>query len=104
VRKLEAIRQAGAIVQEIILRRWPVKTWTAHCGFSSLRAERVASGWRHSVHEKTAQSIFSPFKFISALAEEAYYLRSMAMRAGPGTMNRIHAKGIRYVVDLMVES
>jgi predicted ATPase len=77
MRKLDAIRQAGAIMQEIILgplAREDLGRLIAdslHC-----EAERVTS-LAQLVHEKTAGNPFFAVQFISALVEEAFtHLRS----------------------------
>ena len=71
MRKLEAIRQAGARVQEIILAPLTCEDLgrliadSLHC-----EPERVTP-LAQLVHEKTAGNPFFAIQFISALAEEA---------------------------------
>jgi PAS domain S-box-containing protein len=102
-RKLDAIRQAGAHIHEIVLA--PL-TWqdlgrlladTLHCEF-----ERITP-LAHLVHAKTVGNPLFAIQFITALAEES--LLSFDHRAGRWSwdLNRIHAKGYTdNVVDLMV--
>jgi predicted ATPase len=72
MRKLEAIRQAGAIVQDIVvapLAREDLRQLVAdslHC--EPERAVALAQ----LVHEKTAGNPFFAIQFISALAEEGF--------------------------------
>jgi PAS domain S-box-containing protein len=103
VRTLDAIRHAGATVQEIILAplaREDLGRLLAdalHC-----EAERVAP-LAHLVHEKTAGNPFFAIQFISALAEEALLTFDHGEARWSWDLNRIHAKGYTdNVVDLMV--
>ena len=103
MRKLDAIRQAGAIVQEIVVAPlaredfgWLIAD-SLHC-----EPERVTS-LAQLVHEKTAGNPFFAVQFISALAEEAL----LAFDHGGGRwswdLSRIQTKGYTdNVVDLMV--
>ena len=85
MRKLEAIRQAGAIVQEIILAPLTREDLgrliadSLHC-----EPERVTP-LAQLVHEKTAGNPFFAIQFISALAEEALLTFDHAMGDGLGT-------------------
>jgi len=103
IRKLEAIRKTGAIVQEIVLAPLAegdlgsLIAETLHCDL-----DRVAP-LAQLVHEKTAGNPFFAIQFVSALAEEG--LLTFDHGAGRWTwdLNRIHAKGYTdNVVDLMV--
>ena len=103
MRKLEAIRQAGAIVQEIVLAplaREDLERLIAdslHC-----EPER-ATPLAQLVHEKTAGNPFFAIQFISALAEEALLTFDHGDGRWSWDLNRIHAKGYTdNVVDLMV--
>jgi PAS domain S-box-containing protein len=103
MRKLEAIRQAGAKVQEIILAPL-AREDLARLIADSLHSEpeRVAP-LAQLVHEKTAGNPFFAIQFISALAEEAL----LAFDHGGGRwywdLSRIRAKAYTdNVVDLMV--
>jgi predicted ATPase len=103
VRKLDAIRQAGAIVQEIILAPLACEDLgrlladALHCD-----AERVAP-LAQLVHEKTAGNPFFAIQFLSALVEEAFLTFDHAAARWSWDLKRIHAKGYTdNVVDLMV--
>ena len=104
MRKLEAIRQAGAIVQEIVLEplaREDLATLVAdsfHCEAES------AIPLAQLIHEKTAGNPFFAIQFISALAEERLVTFDRGERRWCWDLNRIRAKGYTdNVVDLMVE-
>jgi PAS domain S-box-containing protein len=103
MRKLEAIRRAGATVQEIVLapladedlRR--LLADSLHC-----EPESVAP-LAQLVQEKTAGNPFFAIQFISALAEEALLTFDHGDARWTWDLNRIHAKGYTdNVVDLMV--
>ena len=102
-RKLDAIRTAGARVQEIIL----VPLACEDLGWllaDSLRCEpdRVAP-LAQLVHDKTAGNPFFAIQFISELAEEALLTFDHGDARWSWDLSRIHAK--RYtdnVVDLLV--
>src|SRR5258708_18795905 len=103
MRKLKAIRQAGAIVQEIILAPmaredlgWLIAD-SLHC-----EPDRVTS-LAQLVHEKTAGNPFFAVQFISALAEEALLTFDHASGRWSWDLSRIQAKGYTdNVADLMV--
>ncbi|MBV8414303.1 MAG: AAA family ATPase, partial [Verrucomicrobia bacterium] len=103
MRKLETIRQAGAIVQEIILVPLTCEDLGRLMADSlQCESERVTS-LAQLIHEKTAGNPFFAIQFISALAEEA--LLSFDHRSGRWAwdLDRIHAKGYtENVVDFMV--
>ena len=86
MRKLEAIRQAGAIVQEIILAplaREDVGQLIAdslHC-----EPERVAAAGAAGPREDGRQSIFRHSVHFCACRGGVTHLRSWRMRDGPGT-------------------
>ena len=103
MRKLEAIRQAGAIVQEIVLAPLAREDLgqliadSLHC-----EPERAAP-LAQLIHEKTAGNPFFAIQFISALAEEALLTFDHGEARWSWDLNRIHAKGYTdNVVDLMV--
>ncbi|HTD15105.1 MAG TPA: serine/threonine-protein kinase PknK [Chthoniobacterales bacterium] len=103
MRKLEAIRQTGAIVEEVILApltRGDLRQLIAdalHC-----ELER-ASSLAQVVHEKTAGNPFFAIQFISALTEEALLTFDHGDRRWSWDPNRIHDKGYTdNAVDLMV--
>ena len=103
MRKLEVIRQAGSIVQDIVLAPLASEDLglllvdALHC-----EPERAAP-LAHLVHEKTAGNPFFVIQFISALAEEGLLTFDHGEGRWCWDLNRIHAK--RYtdnVADLMV--
>ena len=103
MRKLEAIRKAGARVQEIVLAPLAREDLgrliadSLHC-----EPERAAP-LAQLVHEKTAVIHFSPFSLFLRWPRRGYSLSIMAMRRWSWDLNRIHAKGYTdNVVDLMV--
>ena len=103
MRKLEAIRQAGAIVQEIILVPLAREDFgrliadSLHC-----EPERVTP-LVQLVHEKTAGNPFFAVQFITALAEEALLRFDHGDGRWSWDLSRIQAKGYTdNVVDLMV--
>ncbi len=102
-RKLEAIRKAGARVQEIILAPLACED-LGRLLADSLRckAERIVP-LAQLIHEKTAGNPFFAIQFISALAEEALLTFDHRDARWSWDLNRIHAKGYTdNVVDLMV--
>ncbi len=103
MQKLDAIREAGAPVQEIVLAPLThddlaeLVTDSFHC-----EPER-ATALAQLIHERTVGNAFFAIQFISALAEE----RLLTFDYGEGRwswdLNRIRAKGFTdNVVDLMV--
>jgi PAS domain S-box-containing protein len=103
MRKLAAIRQAGARVQDIILAPLTREDLgrliadSLHC--QPERATLLAQ----LVHEKTAGNPFFAIQFISALAEEALLTFDHGAARWSWDLDRIHAKGYTdNVVDLMV--
>jgi PAS domain S-box-containing protein len=103
MRKLEAIRQAEAIVQEIVLEPLAGEDMgrlvadSFHC--ETGRAAPLA----RLIHEKTAGNPFFAIQYISALAEERLVTFDHAEGRWSWDLNRIHAKGYTdNVVDLMV--
>jgi PAS domain S-box-containing protein len=103
MRKLEAIRQAGARVQEIILAPLTCED-LGRLIADSLRCEpeRVTPLAR-LVHDKTAGNPFFALQFISALAEEALLSFDHGSGRWSWDLSRIQAKGYTdNVVDLMI--
>ena len=103
IRKLEAIRQAGAVVQEVILAPLACKDLVQfiadalHCELE--RAAPLAQ----IVHDKTAGNPFFAIQFISALAEEGLLTFDRGNGRWAWDLSRIHEKGYTGgVVDLMV--
>jgi len=103
MRKLEAIRQAGAIVQDIVLA--PL----AHEDLRQLAADSLhceperAQPLAQLIHEKTSGNPFFAIQFFSALAEENLLTFDHGERRWFWDLNSIRAKGYTdNVVDLMV--
>ena len=103
MRKLSAIRQAGAIVQEIILTPLARADLQRLIADSLRREPDQVAPLAQLVHEKTAGNPFFAIQFMSTLAEEALLTFDHRDAQWCWNLNRIHAK--RYtdnVVDLMV--
>ena len=103
IRKLDAIRKAGAFVQEISLA--PL----ARADLGRLIADTLGCAPRRAaplarlVHEKTAGNPFFVIQFISALAEEGLLRFDHDAARWRWELDLIHAKGYTdNVVDLMV--
>src|ERR1700730_924798 len=103
MRKLEAIRRAGATVREILLAPMAAEDLgrllvdSLHC-----EPERVAS-LAQLIHEKTGGNPFFAVQFISSLAEEALLTFDHSNAQWSWDLNRIHAKSYSdNVLDLMV--
>jgi predicted ATPase len=103
VRKLEAIRQAGAAVQDIVLTPLgrddlgQLLVDSLHC-----QPERAAP-LADLIHEKTTGNPFFAVQFISALADDRLLTFDYSERRWVWDLLRIHAKGFTdNVVELMV--
>jgi PAS domain S-box-containing protein len=103
MRKLEAIRTAGAPVQELVLAPLTREGLTQltrdalHC--EPGRATALAA----LIHEKTAGNPFFAIQFITALVEEGLLTFEYGEGRWSWDLNRMHAKGYtENVVDLMV--
>jgi PAS domain S-box-containing protein len=104
IRKLEAIRNSGAVVREIILA--PLTEGDLRQLISdSLRCEaEPTASLARLVYQKTAGNPFFAIQFISALAEEELLTFDHSAMEWCWDLDRIHAKGYtENVVDLMVE-
>jgi PAS domain S-box-containing protein len=103
MRKLEAIRQAGATVQEIVLAPL-AREDLGRLIADSLHCEpERATPLAQLIDEKTAGNPFFAIQFISALAEEALLTFDHRHARWSWDLNRIHAKGYTdNVVDFMV--
>ena len=103
MRKLGAIRQAGAIVHEIVLA--PLRGEDLAqliADFLHCEPERAGS-LAQLVHEKTAGNPFFAIQFITALAEEALIAFDHGDARWSWDLTRIQAKGYTdNVADLMV--
>src|SRR5271156_1290526 len=103
MRKLEAIRQAGAIVQDIVLAPLACEDLrqlvadSLHC--EPERAQPLAQ----LIHDKTAGNPFFAIQFFSALAEERLLIFDRDENLWRWDIARIRAKAYTdNVVDLMV--
>jgi PAS domain S-box-containing protein len=103
VRKLEAIRHAGAAVQDIVLTPLgrddlgQLLVDSLHC-----QPERAAP-LADLIHEKTTGNPFFAIQFISALADDCLLTFDYGERGWVWDLLRIHAKGFTdNVVELMV--
>ncbi|HEX8799570.1 MAG TPA: serine/threonine-protein kinase PknK, partial [Terriglobales bacterium] len=102
-RKIEAMRQAGALLQDIVLApltREDLEQLIA----DSLRCERGHAGsLAELVHDKTSGNPFFAIQFLSALFEEGLLPFDHVEGRWSWDLNRIHAKGYTdNVADLMV--
>jgi PAS domain S-box-containing protein len=104
VRKLEAIRQAGAAVQDIVLTPLSrddlgkLLVDSLHCQLE--RAAPLAD----LIHEKTRGNPFFAIQFISALADDRLLTFDYRARRWVWDLRRIRARGFTdNVVELMVE-
>ncbi|HET9395663.1 MAG TPA: hypothetical protein VFO36_06370, partial [Nitrospiraceae bacterium] len=102
MRKLEAMRQAGAILQDIVLAplaREDVRQFVADALHHE--PERVAP-LAQLIYHKTAGNPFFVIQFFSALAEEELLTFDQRQARWSWDLHRIHAKGYTdNVVDLM---
>jgi predicted ATPase/GAF domain-containing protein len=103
MRKLEAIREAGAIVHDIVLAPLTSEDLrqlvadSLHC--EPERAEPLGK----LIHDKTAGNPFFAIQFFTELAEESLLTFDFGEGRWSWDLNRIHAKGYTdNVVDLMV--
>ncbi len=103
MRKLEAIRQAGARVKEVILAPLALSdVGRLIADALHIEPERVTPLAR-LVHERTAGNPFFAIQFLSALAEEALVTFDHSDGRWFWDLSRIQAKGYTdNVVDLMV--
>src|SRR5712692_1140710 len=103
VRKLEAVKNAGATIEEIALA--PLASeHLAQLIADALRCEAErAAPLAHLVHEKSGGNPFFALQFMSALAEEGLLTFDHDTARWSWDLDRIHAKGYTdNVVDLMV--
>jgi PAS domain S-box-containing protein len=103
MRKLEAMRHAGAILQDIVLAPL-TREDLAQLIADSLHCEpERATPLAQLIHDKTAGNPFFAIQFFSALAEEGLLTFDPGEGRWSWDLNRIHAKGYTdNVVDLMV--
>jgi PAS domain S-box-containing protein len=103
MRRLEAIRQAGAIVQEVSLKPL-AREDLARLIADALRSEpERVTPLAQLVHEKTGGNPFFAIQFLSALAEEALLTFDHSDGRWSWNLSRIQAKGYTdNIVDLML--
>ncbi len=103
MRKLAAIRQAGATVQEIVLAPLALEDLRQLIADSLHCDPERATPLAQLIHDKTLGNPFFAIQFISALAEEALLTFDHSEGRWSWDLNRIHAKGYTdNVVDLLV--
>jgi PAS domain S-box-containing protein len=92
MRKIEAIRQAGAMVQQIALAPLTCEDLGRLIADSLHYQPEPATPLAQLVHEKTGGNPFFAIQFISALAEEGLLLFEPATAAWSWDLSRIRAK------------
>jgi PAS domain S-box-containing protein len=103
MRKLEAMRQAGAIVQEIILAPLTLADLGRLIADALHLEPQQVTPLAQLAHEKTAGNPFFAIQFITALAEEALLVFDHGDGRWSWDLTRIQAKGYTdNVADLMV--
>ena len=103
MRKLDAIRKAGAHIQEIVLAPLAREDLGRLIADTLRCAPRRAAPLAQLVHEKTAGNPFFAIQFLSALAEESLITFDHGAARWSWDLQRIHAEGYTdNVVDLMV--
>src|SRR5712671_1016772 len=103
LRMLDAIRQTGAVAQEITLTPLTGDDLGRLIADALRCAPEHATELAHLVHEKTAGNPFFAIQFLSALAEEGLLTFDHGDARWSWDLDRIHAKGYTdNVVDLMV--
>jgi PAS domain S-box-containing protein len=104
IRKLEAIRKAGATVQEIVLAPL-TREDLEHLIADAIHCEPgTASPLAQLIHDKTAGNTFFAIQFITSLTEEGLLVFDHCEGRWSWDLARINAKGYtENVVDLMVE-
>ena len=103
MRKLDAMRQAGSVLQDIVLA--PLgREDLGQLLADSLRCEPDrAAPLAQLIHEKTTGNPFFAIQFISTLADEGLLTFDYDEAQWSWDLSRIHAKGYTdNVVDLMV--
>jgi PAS domain S-box-containing protein len=103
MRKLEAIRKAGAVVHEIILAPLAREDLGRLIGDSLHCEPKRVTALAELIHEKTAGNPFFAIQFLSSLAEEGLLTIDHGNRRWSWDLNRILARGYTdNVVNLMV--
>jgi len=103
MRKLEAIRTAGAPVQEIVLAPLTREDLTQLTSDALQCGPERATSLAELIHEKAAGNPFFAIQFVSALVEEGLLTFDYGEGRWSWDLNRIRGKGYTdNVVDLMV--
>jgi AAA ATPase domain/Protein kinase domain len=103
MRKLKAMRQAGAIVQEIVLAPLTLADLGQLIADALHSEPDRVTPLAQLVHDKTSGNPFFAIQFITALAEEALLTFDHSAGRWSWDLNRIQAKGYTdNVADLMV--
>lgn len=103
MRKLEAMRQAGAILQDIVLEPLTCDDLAQLIADSVHSEPERITPLAQLIHEKTSGNPLFAIQFISALADEALLTFDYGEARWCWDLNRIHAQGYTdNVVDLMV--
>jgi PAS domain S-box-containing protein len=104
IRKLDAIRKAGATVQEIVLAPL-TREDLEHLIVDAIHCEPDTAGpLAQLIHDKTAGNTFFAIQFIASLTEEGLLVFDRCEGRWSWELARINAKGYtENVVDLMVE-
>jgi PAS domain S-box-containing protein len=104
IRKIEAMRKAGAVVEDIVLAPL-TREDLGQLISDTLRCEPLgAASLAHLLHEKTGGNPFFVIQFLSLLAEEGLLCFDHQNARWSWDLRRIRAKGYTdNVVDLMVE-
>src|SRR5262245_39556704 len=103
MRKLEAMRQAGAILQDIVLAPLTCEDLGQLITDSVHGEPERITPLAQLIHEKTSGNPLFAIQFVSALADEALLTFDYGEARWCWDLNRIHAKGYTdNVVDLMV--
>src|SRR5207249_8909813 len=92
-RKLDAMRKAGAPVQEIVLAPLTREDVAVLITDSFHTESERATALAELIHEKTAGNPFFVIQFISALVEEGLLTFDYDQGRWSWELNRIHTKG-----------
>ena len=104
MRKLEAIREAGATVHEIVLTPLAIEDLEQLLADSVHCEQERTRPLAQLIHEKTAGNPFFAIQFISALIEEGLLIFDHDTARWSWDLNRIRAKGYTdNVVDLLID-
>jgi len=103
LRKLQGMRKAGALLQDIVLAPLSREDLEQLIADSLHGGSGNAGSLAELVHDKTTGNPFFAIQFISALVDEALLTFDHSQRRWTWDLNRIQAKGYTdNVVDLMV--